>query len=189
MKKLNSVYLDEMVLFLRSHPVLSHLNLFGTGDYESSDANLIENRPAQNAQMLQCWENVDRAVANGQGSAVYGWAFWPEDYKDDANFYIAQHHAVLNEYASGQLVDITPQGATYDGKILFMADKRVPFSITELKQPPMLFMKLNSPPWTLGAAWCQRRFVWVDHNHAPIDTHLILVNGVAFDNFDIVQMG
>ncbi|MBK6649870.1 MAG: hypothetical protein IPG42_09270 [Betaproteobacteria bacterium] len=136
MMELNSVHLKEMVLYLRSHPVLSHLNLFGIGEYESSDPHLIENRPAQNALMLKCWENVDRAVKSGQGSAVDEWAFWPEDYKDDASTYMAQHHAVLIEFETGQFVDITPQDATYAGKILFMTDKRVPFSFIELKQPP-----------------------------------------------------
>ena len=189
MQELHLPHLDEMVQYLKNHPVLLQLKPFGTGKYASSEVDLIESRPAENALELQCWGNVAKAVEDGMGSAIYGWAFWPEECKSNPSFYMAQHHAVLREHVTGSLVDVTPPPATYEGRILFMADNRVPYSSAELKQPPMLLMNLSGEPWRVGDPWSQRRFVWVDHRHQPIDAIKWKINGVTFDNFDIIKMG
>ncbi|WP_138514570.1 hypothetical protein [Rhodoferax bucti] len=184
MNELDATCVDQMALYIQNHPVLEKVDFSVRGAYLSTPPKYIPNRSVAGYKALQCWFNVDASVNAGLGTAVYGWAIWPGECNDGATYYLAQHHAVLLE-ESGELVDVTPQDSTYSGKILFMADDRVPFSIIKLKQPPMLCFLKTGKAWSVGDAWDPDRFSWLDSEQSrlPNPRH------GGFDNFGWLSMG
>jgi hypothetical protein len=73
--------------------------------------------PEPNAQIGECFFNVQEKVAASGGDIVYGWNIWewPRVYIE------AEHHAVWRS-PDGDLIDVTPQ-PDGEGRILFLPDQ------------------------------------------------------------------
>lgn len=177
LSKLNVGPLGFMVSYLSSHAHLNRGKGFLKGAYPSTNPMYIPNVPGINAIANQCWNNV----LSGPGGAVFGWAFWPDNFSN-YNIYIAQYHAVCEN--NGSLVDVTPHNDLYVGnEILFMADPRVCFDYHAhpLRQPPLLAHDLNAIPGSPNA------FTWhaIDENMNRI---LLPVPVGAVDNYHLLSM-
>jgi len=147
--------------YLLSHEDINNSKLLNlpAANYETTELKSVPVRPRDGALENQCWDNVLRAEADGEGRAVFGWALWRDICPDSV---AAQHHAVL-ETPEGELVCITPHDDQLGvSEITFFADNRVPYD-SQNKRAPALLLK-NLHPHGDNT----RVHVWVDADLEPV---------------------
>lgn len=176
---LSSPFTQKICAYLKQHKALSSGVLgLPKAKYQSTDPMSVPVQPAQGAQPLQCWFNIQKEVRAGNGIAIFGWALWDGPFETTC---AAQHHAVLlkpnNEY-----VCVTPSesGATTFDSITFIADERVPFDYEKLRQPPLLMLN-KSGPTPDGI-----EFLWTDIEYQPLPAPGAW--NTCDDNFMMVKM-
>lgn len=76
----------------------------------------VRSRPASDAQLSACFDNVARKVARAGGDIVYGWAIWHVP----GLCYEAEHHGVWRNRQRA-LLDVSPQLGQVT-KIMFLPD-------------------------------------------------------------------
>ena len=86
----------------------------------------IPSKPAKDALLGYCFENVETKIARAGGGIAYGWAIWHLR----GLYFEAEHHGVWLK-RTGSLVDVSPQANSYS-KILFLP---VPLAVYD----PLLF--------------------------------------------------
>lgn len=77
---------------------------------------LVPVRPATNATVAECFDNVLAKVAHDGGSIVYGWTIWAWP----RVFVEAEHHGVWDD-GTGSLTDVTPH-LHGERRIMFLPD-------------------------------------------------------------------
>jgi hypothetical protein len=93
-----------------------HIKTFCKAINPSSVPSFLAVAPEEGAEMIECFHNVETAVAKFGGEVIYGWAIWtwPKVWLK------AEHHAVWRR-PDGTTVDITPH-SNNETSVLFLPD-------------------------------------------------------------------
>lgn len=109
----------------------------------------IQSRPAPDAGLGYCFENVKRIVASTGGSAAFGWAIWHMR----GTYYEAEHHGVWRSPA-GELLDVSPQMNGYS-TILFLPDDASIYDPANFR--PNIFAPESADPTAVAFVAAARR--------------------------------
>lgn len=74
----------------------------------------LEPQPTPGSDPIDCFSNVDRAIAAGQGTAAYGWTIWLVP-----NIALVAKHYAVWRTPDGEIVDVTPSKSP---RVLFLRD-------------------------------------------------------------------
>ena len=113
--------------------------------FMEADSLLVQTRKSANPLPIgNCYWNVDRAVNESGGSAVYGWLvyIWPNSHIE------AMHHAIWKN-KDGQLVDITQGYYETEPVSTFLIDNRIPIDLQKMPNIPSRFFQISENSLTL----------------------------------------
>ncbi|EPU8564756.1 hypothetical protein ACVZYT_002500 [Yersinia enterocolitica] len=77
---------------------------------------ILNSDPFPEAEEMDCFLNVEKAIAKNGGRAVYGWAIWQVP-----GIYIEAEFHCIWENDAGEMLDVTPYSYRMDN-ILFLPD-------------------------------------------------------------------
>lgn len=88
----------------------------------SHDPGFVTYEKEKNAEVGDCFPNVQRKVKRDKGRMVLGWQIW----LNPGVLIEAEFHAVWEDPKTGELVDITPKELPFD-EILFIEDDKLTY--------------------------------------------------------------